>query len=187
MVKHAIACIPSRPLTVVDIGCGSGDGLRALARWGKASGVALELIGLDANPAVINVARDASQSEPQITYLVEDAFGPGLRTLHADIIVANQFLHHFTTEELHGRLPALIHSAQVLAISDLHRHAFAHAGFNLLARLLRAGPVALHDGKVSIRRGFTRRELEELTHPLATSHKSIDWRVPFRFEMVLVA
>lgn len=185
-VERAIPFCPQRrPLTVIDIGCGSGDGLRALARWGSQHSVPLHLIGLDANPAVIDIARRDSRYEPNISYVVGDAFGETLERVNPDIVVANQFFHHFTQSELEARLPELLRRTRVLVISDLHRSALAHAGFDIISRVLNASPLARHDGLVSIRRGFTRSDLERLVTRLRLRHQAIDWSF-FRYELLLV-
>jgi SAM-dependent methyltransferase len=185
-VKYALTRLPQRPLTVVDIGCGSGDGLRALSRWSSVHGVAFELHGLDANPAVIEVARSLSLSFPNVRYHQGDAFGDALTALQPDIVIANQFLHHFSSLELASRIPQVLSQTKAFVVSDLHRHRLAHLGFDLLARLFGASPVALHDGKVSIRRGFTRAEFETLTAALDCKHFDLNWSFPFRFELVLL-
>lgn len=185
-VRRALRILPQRPLTVVDVGCGGGDGLRALARWSVTRGVGLNLHGIDSNPSVIEVARRESRAFPGITFVVGDAFGSDVQMLKPDIVIANQFLHHFTSGELQRQLPKLLCGARALVVTDLHRHALAHTGFGVLAKLFRASEIALHDGQVSIRRGFTREELLQLTQPLALSHRSIVWACPFRFEVVLV-
>ena len=102
------------------------------------------------------------------------------------VVIANQFLHHFTPQALQAHLPGLVANTRVLLISDLHRHPVAHAGFRAAARLFRASPIAYHDGLVSIRRGFTRSELEALIAVLSVRHSFIEWCFPFRYEVALI-
>src|SRR5690348_15287259 len=53
-LDRAVSTVPlDRPLTFVDIGCGYGDLLRAVRRWGRKRGRAINLIGVDLNPKVI--------------------------------------------------------------------------------------------------------------------------------------
>jgi SAM-dependent methyltransferase len=185
-IRRALALLPKRPLTVVDIGCGSGDALRALAKWSAAQSIPLRLYGLDANPSVIELARNRSRHVPNISYVVGDAFGPELRSLEPDIVVANQFFHHFPSSALEEHVPSLLRHTRALVISDLHRSVVAHAGFGVLARLLNASPLAIHDGLVSIRRGFRRPELEALVAGVPHARRFIHWAFPFRYELVLM-
>jgi SAM-dependent methyltransferase len=185
-VRRALSWLPHRTLTVVNLGCGSGDGLRTLAGFSATHGIDLKLFGLDANPHVIDIARRESSAFSGIKFVVGDAFGAELEALQPDIVIANQFFHHIPSAAIEAHLPKLLQKTHAIVITDLHRHVVAHTGFGLLARLLGASPLALHDGQVSIRRGFTRAELERLTERLGLAHRSIVWAFPFRFEVVLV-
>lgn len=185
-LQRAVPWLPSRRLRLVDIGCGRGDGLRAIAEWGRRHDVALELVGLDANEATIEEARKQSSAFPEIDYVVGDAFGPELGHLNPDVVTASLLFHHFTTAELAVRLPRLLSHTPVLVIADLHRHRVAHAGFRALTKVLGACPMTRHDGAVSIRRAFTRAELKELLAPLDLRHWSIHWSFAFRYEVLLV-
>ncbi|WP_313791208.1 methyltransferase [Lacinutrix neustonica] len=44
------------PITIVDLGCGGGDILREVSKYGKQKGYKLNLIGIDANPNTVNYA-----------------------------------------------------------------------------------------------------------------------------------
>ena len=57
-----------RPLTLVDIGCGYGNLLRAMARWSRRRGLPIRLIGLDCSRATIGIARAASADADGIEY-----------------------------------------------------------------------------------------------------------------------
>jgi hypothetical protein len=65
-------------------------------------------------------------------------------------------------------------------INDLHRHWLAWAGFRLLAFVLRWHPIVAHDGALSVRRAFTRAELEALL-AAAGVQAEIRWHFPFRW------
>lgn len=186
-VRRALPWLNKRPLHVVDVGCGSGDGLRALSRWGRREGIALRLVGLDANPEVLDFARSQSTGYDDITYLHGDAFGDFFPAINSDLVVASLFCHHFGSHVLQEWLSKVLQTTRALAISDLHRHSLAHIGFRALSRLARASPMTKNDGAVSIRRGFTRPELEGMIAPLRVKHASINWSFAFRYEVLLVA
>jgi len=59
-LRRALRDAPKdRPLTIVDVGCGYGDLLRAIRRWSRKRGLAVRLIGVDLNHETIAIARDA--------------------------------------------------------------------------------------------------------------------------------
>ena len=70
-----------RPLRALDIACGAGDLLRALAHRARRRGVKLAGVGVDANPVVIACARAAAQGFAALTWVQADAlnlpFAPG--------------------------------------------------------------------------------------------------------------
>jgi 2-polyprenyl-3-methyl-5-hydroxy-6-metoxy-1,4-benzoquinol methylase len=185
-LQRALPWLPQRRLRLVDVGCGRGDGLRAIARWGRRNNIPLELVGLDANGAAIDEARKHSKDFSDIRYVEGDAFGSALGELLPDVVTASLLLHHFTTPSLASHLPQLLQHAPVLVIADLHRHPLAHAGFRALTKVLGACPMTRHDGAVSIRRAFTRNDLLELIAPLDLRHWSIHWSFAFRYEVLLV-
>lgn len=185
-VRRALRFVDQRPLRVVDVGCGNGDGLRALAQWCSRRGLSVDLVGLDLNPAIIDIARRRSKTHPNVRFLQGDAFDGTLDTLAPDITTATLFFHHFPSETLGSKLQRLLRSSSALVISDLHRHPVAHAGFRAMCRLAPLSPMTRHDGAVSIRRGFQRNELEALVAPLGARHVSIHWAFAFRYEVLLV-
>lgn len=185
-LRRALPWLPQRRLRLVDIGCGRGDGLRAIARWASRNHVDLELIGLDANPAAIAAATRQSDQFPELRYVVGDAFGETLKDLAPDIVTASLICHHFTTPALAERLPQLLAHTQALVIADLHRHVLAHASFRALTKVLGCCAMTRHDGAVSVRRAFTRSDLEALITPLPLRHWSLHWSFAFRYEVLLV-
>lgn len=185
-LQRALPWLPKGRLRLVDIGCGRGDGLRVIARWSEKNGIPLELIGVDANEAALDEARKQSKQFPAIRYVAGDAFGATLQELEPDVVTASLLFHHFTTPALKERLPLLLNHTRALVIADLHRHRIAHASFRALTRVLGSCPMTRHDGAVSIRRAFTRSDLDELIQPLHLRHSSIHWSFAFRYEVLLV-
>lgn len=184
--KRALNFVPQRPLRLVDIGCGGGDGLRRIDDWCSSRGIKAEFVGLDLNPTVLETARSLSKHHPRIRFVQADAFDGTLAALSPDITTATLFCHHIPEASLSTRLATLLQASRAVVISDLHRHAIAHAGFRALARAARLSAMTRHDGAVSIRRGFKRHELEQLVAAQTASHTSIEWAFAFRYEVLLV-
>jgi SAM-dependent methyltransferase len=177
--------LPTGRLRVVDVGCGSGDGLRVLSTFSRHHKLDVDLVGLDLNAEIIETARARSAGFPNIRYIQADAFGGTLEALSPDLTVATLFCHHFPSDALRTKVDQLFGASRALVISDLHRHPIAHAAFRGIGHLFHLSPMTRHDGAVSIRRGFTRRELEELVAPLGARHTSIRWAFAFRYEVLL--
>lgn len=173
---------PAR-LVVIDVGSGYGDMLRRIAAWGKARGVALDLIGVDLNPQAAAVATRAATPDPAVRYLTADVFdlSPDLRP---DVVVSALFAHHLDDRQVVRFLRWMEASARLgWLINDLHRHALAYWVARWTPVLLRMHRFVRHDAAVSVARAFERRDWERLLQEagLAGPPTMIEWCLPFRY------
>ncbi len=187
-VKQIIRRLPESkdPIRIYDLGCGSGDGLRAIARWGRKDGVRLELTGIDANAFIVNHAKEQARNFPEIRFLQRDIFDADFTLAGADIITFNLCLHHFTEEEnmfLLNKCGA--EGVRAVLVNDLHRHWLAYYAFGVFCRLTGANTVARKDGLLSILKGFKKQELQELGQKSGIPSPLVRWRWAFRYEMAL--
>ena len=143
-----------RALRLLDIGCGYGDMLRRVERWGRRRGARLELIGLDINPNAIRAAREATPPRSRIRWVLGDAFtAPDVQDV--DIVTSCGVLHHLPECEIVRLLAWIDRRARIgWYITDLHRKPVPYRVFDLLMR----GPwwhrFIRTDGLRSIRRSF---------------------------------
>src|SRR2546425_681431 len=148
----------SRPLTVLDVGAGSGDIAAFLARRGAPHGVPLQPVALDSHRAATRLCRDAG-----VPSLLADVWALPFAERSVDIVVASQLLHHFSRPAAVRLLIALQRTARVgVVIADLYRARAAALGIWLASFALAFHPVTRQDGVTSVRRGFTIPELEAL-------------------------
>ncbi len=164
--------------SLVDVGFGHGDMLRAIAAWARRERIAVRLVGIDLNPRSAPVALAATDASLGIDYRTGDAarldFAP-------DFIISSLVAHHMTDDEL----VAFIRWMQVTAtrgwfINDLHRHRLAWLGFRCLAGLLRFHPIVRHDGALSVRRAFVRADWSALLAAAGVQAR-VRWLLPFRW------
>lgn len=158
-LNHALQRLPPhQPLTLLDIGCGYGDLLRAVRHWAQRNGRAIKLIGVDLNPQVIGIARTNTDASDEIDYHAADIFD--YEPPHAVDIVTTSLVTHHLSDAMIVRLlrwlEATAHKGWL--ICDLQRsivpfYFIAAAGF-----LLRLHPVVTYDGRVSVARSLTRKE-----------------------------
>jgi 2-polyprenyl-3-methyl-5-hydroxy-6-metoxy-1,4-benzoquinol methylase len=166
-----------RALSVLDVGAGGGDTLRAVARWGARRGVALDLWGLDRSPWAERHARERGTEAGWITSDLFDL--PAGRRF--DVVVCSLFAHHLddpTLVRFLRWLPA--HAARRWLILDLHRHRIPWAAVWAGTRLMRMHPMVSHDGPVSIMRGFTRDDWRARVAEAGIAAE-IRWVLPFRW------
>jgi SAM-dependent methyltransferase len=144
--------------TILDIGCGYGDLLRAIRRWANKRNLKPALLGVDLNPETIRIARDATDQADEIDFAVMDVFDlPPGRTF--DIIVSSLVTHHLSDERLRDFLVLLERaSTQGWLIYDLQRHRFLYEVIGAASRLARLHPMVTKDGQISVMRSLTRKE-----------------------------
>lgn len=137
--------------SLLDVGFGQGDMLRAIARWAERSGVAAELTGIDLHPLSKPAAEAATPAGMPIRYLTGDYAGLG----DFDCIVSSLVAHHMTRNELVAFLRHMeAHARAGWFVNDLHRHRLAYLGFPLLARIMRWPRIVREDGTLSIARAY---------------------------------
>lgn len=164
-------------LSLLDVGAGGGDALRAVARWGAKRGVALDLWGLDRSPWAEGYARACGTPAGWITADLFDL--PAERRF--DVVVCGLFAHHLPDAELVRFLRWLpAHATRRWLILDLHRHWIPWAAVWAGTRLMRMHPMVIHDGPVSINRGFVRADWTRLLAEAGVAAE-IRWVAPFRW------
>jgi 2-polyprenyl-3-methyl-5-hydroxy-6-metoxy-1,4-benzoquinol methylase len=171
-------------ITIVDLGCGGGDILREVSRYGKRYGYKFQLIGIDANQHTVNYAKTTSKTYENIEFKAIDIFSEDFKQLEYDIVLTTLFLHHFKEDELVTFLnPVLEKAKQGIVVNDLHRHPIAYYLFKLLCTTIKNKTI-VEDGLTSVLRGFKRQELENISQQLNANYQ-IQWKWAFRFQWIL--
>ncbi|MBZ9786079.1 methyltransferase domain-containing protein [Psychroflexus sp. CAK57W] len=172
-------------LVIADLGCGSGDALRQVSRWAKTQGINVQLIGIDANPYTIEIAREWSMDYKNISYRVIDVFSEDFDDFEADIITCCLTLHHFDNDFIKKLVPVLSDKAGFgLVINDLQRSKIAYRLFELYCSVFVNSDIARKDGLTSILRGFTSEDLEDFATQLNLKHH-ITWYWAFRYQWII--
>lgn len=185
-VKKLLSKFPKDyEITLVDLGCGNGDMLRALSDYGYRKNWRFKLIGIDANPDTVRYARELSASYPNIGYQTIDIFSADFESLEYDIALCTLTLHHFNESEILYLMRLLKSKITVgIVVNDLHRNALAYRLFQLVGWLFRLKPMPRNDGLVSILRGFKRTELSTFSQKL-NLNANIRWKWAFRYQWII--
>jgi trans-aconitate methyltransferase len=152
----------TRPVRLLDIGCGYGDMLRHIERWAAQRGVRMELIGADINPNAIRAAREATPAGSAIQWVLGDACTSN-ETQNAELVTSCGVFHHLSDAEIVRMLQWMDSTAKLgWYVTDLHRQAVSYHVFDVLMR----GPwwqrFIRPDGLRSILRSFRREDWERL-------------------------
>jgi 2-polyprenyl-3-methyl-5-hydroxy-6-metoxy-1,4-benzoquinol methylase len=165
--------------SVVDVGFGHGDMLRAIAGWARDRGLKVRLTGVDLNPRSVPVAVAATDPLLGIRYLTGAAEALEERP---DFIISSLVAHHMGDDELIGFIRWMEATAvRGWFINDLHRHWLAWAGFRVLAVLFGWHEIVRHDGALSVRRAFVRGDWQRLLGAAGVQGVAVRWHLPFRW------
>ncbi|EHJ59249.1 methyltransferase domain-containing protein [Novosphingobium pentaromativorans] len=169
--------------TLLDVGFGHGDLLRAIARWAQKQGIEARLVGVDINPGSEAIARSATPADLDIDFRTGDYAD---QPESFDYIVSSQVTHHMSE----AQLTAFLHHMNSRArcgwlINDLHRHRFAYYGFPWLARAMGVHRIVREDGQLSIARSFRKKDWLEILSDAGIAAERIDIvrRFPFRLSV----
>lgn len=167
-----------KKFSVLDVGFGHGDMLRAIADWARRASKQVRLVGIDLNPRSAPVAAAATDPAMAIEYRTGRAEAIDFEP---DFIISSLVAHHMDDGELAGFIQWMQGAARRgWLINDLHRHPIAWAGFRALAALLRWHPIVAHDGALSVRRAFVRDDFKALIKQ-ANVAADVRWHLPFRW------
>ncbi|KAF2082433.1 methyltransferase domain-containing protein [Flavobacterium sharifuzzamanii] len=176
----------SKTITIADIGCGNGDMLRMLAKYGEKNNLSFKLIGIDANAFTIDYAKRLSKDFPNIEYLCIDIFSEEFHQLKYDIVLCTLTLHHFTINQIADVMNTLNKNASIgIVVNDLHRSKLAYRLFELIGVVFNLNNMSRNDGLISILKGFKKNELESLSQKLNLKNYSINWKWAFRYQWII--
>jgi SAM-dependent methyltransferase len=170
---------------VVDLGCGSGDALKAIADWARLNNYQVKLTGVDWNADAIDYLKIHCVNYPEISGITADYQDYLNRNESIDIVHCSLFCHHLNDDEL---LRLFIyfrkHVKTGFIINDLKRHWLAYYSAWIFTRLLNGTELAKNDGPVSVLRGFKSGELIYLLNKANIVDYSIQEEWAFRYLII---
>lgn len=175
----------TKPLRVLDVGCGGGDSVIRLARRAQRAGVSLEIHGCDINGTAIETAIGAAQREEVrgTRFFQHDVFANSLPPNY-DVTMCTLFLHHFDDAqaiELLRRLAA--GASRAVLVDDLLRTRLGYALCWVGCRVVTRSPMVRIDGPLSVRAAFRMEEVEKLADQAGLRGVKFRTHWPQRFLM----
>ena len=162
---RAIAAL-GEPATVLDVGTGGADIPMTLIARARAEGRELAVTATDSRPEVLAAARAGRPSIERTAGLtLELADGRGLSYPDAafDVAHASLLLHHLDPDEAVAFLRELRRVARHgIVVNDLVRGRLAWVGGWLVVHAIATSRYTRHDGPLSVRRAYSRREIGAL-------------------------
>ena len=167
--------------SVLDVGAGTGELLRVVARWARKSRKQTRLVGLEMNARSAECIIKESNGYSEISAIRGDAFSLPFENESFDFVICSLFMHHFKNDDVVAVLREFgrVARRRVLVI-DLHRHPVAYFLYTTIGRLVLYNRLLREDGALSILRSFRPAELRQLAIQAQVPGVRVERRFPFR-------
>ncbi len=163
--------LATRARSFLDVACGSGDVVRAVANAARRRGRALDIAALDYSESVLAIARARTPAR-DARFVEGDATALPFDAASFDATSCNLALHHFEPDAAVVVLRELRRVARIAPfVCDLERSRVAHLGARAFARVIARNAMTKHDGPLSVLRAYTAAELVALA-------RRAGWRAP---------
>lgn len=172
-----------KEISICEIGCGGGDNLLAIRSYCSKRNIFTKCMGIDINPDCITFAK--KKLPDRGFFFTTSDYRKYFFEEKPDIIFTSLFCHHFNNEELISMLQWMeSNSGLGFFINDLHRHALAYYSIRILTRLFSKSYLVKNDAPLSVLRGFTRKDWEQLLQSAGLAAYSLQWKWAFRWLIV---
>ena len=171
--------------TVLDIGFGGGDSIKALSRSAEKENRKLFFYGVDLKPYCMEYAQNNLVALSNKELICDDYrnISPDLLK-KVDVIHCSLFLHHLSDAEIIDLFRFSRAHQCIILVNDLHRHWLAYYLIKVLTRLFSSSYLVKNDAPISVKRGFRRKELMQLLKKAGYTNYSIQWSWAFRFILI---
>lgn len=186
IMKMVIHHDPEKTIYIADLGCGRGDILRLIDLWAKRENRKVRLLGIDANPYIVEAARKNLSQYPDIELQTMNVFSSSFQSMQFDIVVGTLFYHHFTSDQLRDFFHQLSNQVSIgYIINDIHRHPLAYYSIKLLTKYFSRSSMVKFDAPLSVLRAFKKGELVEILKNTGARTFTIQWKWAFRWQALV--
>ena len=167
--------------SVLDVGAGSGELLRAIAGFARRTHRKARLFGLELNARSAKAMAEESENFQEIEAVRADAFSLPFDDNSFDYAICSLFTHHFADENVVKVVREMnrVASRKIFVI-DLHRHRAAYFSYKIFCRAFRISRLVREDGSLSVLRSFTPNELKIVGEKAGLENVSVKRIAPFR-------
>ncbi len=173
-----------RPLRVMDVATGSGDGPMSMAKLARRRGLKIDWILCDCSSRALEVAQqNANSIGERVDLLRVDLLHEQL-PVRADVVICSLFMHHLDQDTGQAVMRTMASGADIaVGIADLDR---SNTGFALAwigSRALTRSRVVHFDAIASVRAAFTLDEARVMAHEAGLHGATISYAWPARWRL----
>ncbi len=177
---------PQKNISICDLGCGSGEMLRLIARQAKQKGRNVSLVGIDANTSITTFAEKHTREHENIHFESLNIFSNEFQQRKFDVVLATLFFHHFDDTELITFFEQLKTQVSIgIVINDIHRHSLAYHSIRLFTKFFSKSSMVKYDAPLSVLRAFKKKELINILEKAGIKDYSLKWKWAFRWQIIV--
>ncbi len=149
-------------IRILDVATGVADIPEAIVKWARKRGRRVKIVALDINPQILAYAGKKLAAYPEITLMQASVFDLPFPPASFDYVITSQFFHHLNEPEAIQALKILSSLARRgIIVNDLVRRLRAYGWIYFFSRFSK-NEMFRNDATLSVRRGYRRREIEEM-------------------------
>ncbi len=170
-----------RRFSVLDVGAGSGELLRTIAKFSRKQNRISQLVGLELNTRSAESILEESQDFGEIKAVRGNALELPFADRSFDFAISSLFTHHLNDEQIIRTLREMNRvAARKIFIIDLHRHPVAYGFYKAFCVAFGISRLVREDGSLSILKSFKPDELKLLAEQAKMEKISVTRHFPFR-------
>lgn len=171
------------PVTVLDVGGGSGDVAEAMLRWGARNGVDLEITIVELAASITQVAHGRLAGCPGVRVRTGNLFDAAPRSF--DVVHAALVLHHFDGSDAARALGQMAQVARrAVVVNDLRRHWLPWMLIRAVTAVASRNRLIRNDAPLSVARAFTADDWRRLARETGLD---LRWRRRWAFRWAVSA
>ncbi|HKA17646.1 MAG TPA: methyltransferase domain-containing protein [Blastocatellia bacterium] len=172
-------------ISLLDVGTGSADLPIVVSENCRARGIATFVAAVDLSERNLRIARTRLGVGPEIHLVRANSLNLPFAPRSFDIVTASLFLHHFQDDDVVTLLKDFARIArQAVIVNDLIRNLVPYYFTRIAGPLLAKSFLTRNDGPVSVLRGFTVSEMNELSERAGLKRRELKRVFPYRLSLV---
>jgi 2-polyprenyl-3-methyl-5-hydroxy-6-metoxy-1,4-benzoquinol methylase len=170
-------------ITIMDLGAGGCDIPLWICSRCKQLGVKINILCIDTDSRAVAFGKKVCAEYDEINVECADFFDLDLASLGVDYIISNHLLHHIDTNRMSDFLQRVNKGARRgFIMNDICRSWQAYSLFTIFAGICFRKGFAFHDGRLSIRKSFTMKEIRHVVRESGLEHcVRLQPQFPFRY------
>jgi SAM-dependent methyltransferase len=175
----------SKAISLLDVGTGSADLPMAIAAKCKQRSITAFIAAVDISERNLRIARGTLGVSPDIHLVRADSLKLPFADRSFDFVTASLFLHHFRDDDVVRLLWSFARIAKrAVIVNDLVRNLVPYYFTKIAGPVLAKSFLTRNDGPVSILRGFTPAEMNELARRAGLDTREVKRIFPYRLSLV---